>query len=122
MRLDVTNDRKLIAVKAFHTFVWFLIEASMVYVLVAGLRGRTDRRVAIASAIVVGETAVFAANGFRCPLTAIVGVARRRRRLGHRHLPSPLVRPKPPRDPRPPDRPRHRRPHPSAWRGAQPPR
>jgi hypothetical protein len=54
-----------------HTLVWFSIEASVVYVVVAGLRGRSDRRVAVASAVVAGETLVFALNGFRCPLTAV---------------------------------------------------
>ena len=61
----------LVAVKTIHTMAWLTIESSMVYVLVAGLAGRTDRRVAIAAAIVTGETLVFAANGFRCPLTAV---------------------------------------------------
>ena len=37
----------------------------MLYVLYAGLRGRTG----IAGGIVAGEALVFAGNGFRCPLT-----------------------------------------------------
>jgi hypothetical protein len=32
------------AVKAFHTFAWFTIEACMVFVLYAGIRGKSDRR------------------------------------------------------------------------------
>lgn len=59
------------AVKAFHTFAWFTIEACMVYVLYTGARGRTDRRVGLAAGVVTAETLVFAANGFRCPLTAV---------------------------------------------------
>ncbi len=43
----------------------------MVYVLYAGLAKRTDRRAAIAAAVVTGESLVFAANGFRCPLTDV---------------------------------------------------
>lgn len=43
----------------------------MLYVLYAGLRGHTDRRAGIAGAIVAGEVAVFAGNGFRCPLTEL---------------------------------------------------
>lgn len=58
-------------IKAFHTLAWACIESCVLYVLYAGLRGRTDRRVAIAGSIVVGEVLVFAANGFRCPLTEI---------------------------------------------------
>lgn len=59
------------AVKAFHTFAWFTIEACMVYVLYAGARGRTDRRVGLAAGVVTAETLVFAANDFHCPLTAV---------------------------------------------------
>lgn len=59
------------AVKAVHTLAWASIEACVVYVLVAGLLGRTDRRVAVAASVVAGESLVFAANGFRCPLTQL---------------------------------------------------
>jgi hypothetical protein len=58
-------------VKSFHTFSWFTIEACMVYVLYAGVRGRTDRKVGLAAGVVTAETLVFAANGFHCPLTAV---------------------------------------------------
>ena len=43
----------------------------MVYVLYAGARGRTDRKVGLAAVVVAAETLVFAANGFHCPLTAV---------------------------------------------------
>ncbi len=43
----------------------------MLYVLYAGLAGRTDRRVGMAGAVVAGETLVFAGNGFRCPLSGL---------------------------------------------------
>jgi hypothetical protein len=43
----------------------------MVYVLYAGLANRTDRRAAIAAAVIAAESLVFAANGFRCPLTDV---------------------------------------------------
>lgn len=61
----------LAAVKLVHTFAWFSIESCMIYVLYAGFRRRSDRRVAIAAGVVASETLVFAANGFRCPLTQI---------------------------------------------------
>jgi hypothetical protein len=67
----VTDRQKLVVVKGFHTFVWFLIEACVLSIVGAGVRGRTDKRVAIAGAIVGGEMLVFAANGFHCPLTAV---------------------------------------------------
>jgi hypothetical protein len=59
------------AIKAVHTLAWASIELCVLYVLYAGFVGRTDRRVGIAGAIVAGESLVFAANGFRCPLTEI---------------------------------------------------
>ncbi|MDD1478175.1 MULTISPECIES: hypothetical protein [Micrococcaceae] len=65
------RESLLRAVKAFHTFAWFTIEACMVYVLYAGVRGRTDRRAGIAAVVVAAETLVFSANGFHCPLTAV---------------------------------------------------
>ena len=43
----------------------------MAYVLYAGAARRTDRRAALAGAVVAGESLVFAANGFRCPLTQL---------------------------------------------------
>jgi hypothetical protein len=61
----------LLAIKAAHTLVWFSIESCMVYVLYAGLVNRTDRRAAIAAAVIAAESLVFAANGFRCPLTDV---------------------------------------------------
>ncbi|MCC3273258.1 hypothetical protein MUK71_03685 [Arthrobacter zhangbolii] len=59
------------AVKALHTFLWFTIEACMLYVLYAGFRRQSDRRAGIAAAVVAAETLVFAGNGFHCPLTAV---------------------------------------------------
>jgi hypothetical protein len=43
----------------------------VVYVLYAGLANRTDRRAAIAAAVIAAESVVFAANGFRCPFTVV---------------------------------------------------
>lgn len=51
--------------------VWFSIESCMAYLLYAGFVKRTDRRVAVAAAVVGGESVIFAANGFRCPLTDV---------------------------------------------------
>lgn len=59
------------AVKTVHTLAWFTIEAAMVYVLYSGIRGRSDRRAGVAGAVVLAETAIFAGNGFHCPLTAV---------------------------------------------------
>jgi hypothetical protein len=43
----------------------------VLYVLYAGLTGRTDKRAGIAGTIVTVEVLVFAGNGFRCPLTEL---------------------------------------------------
>lgn len=56
-------------IKAFHILAWGFIEWCVLYVLYAGLRGRTDRRVGVAGGIIAGEVLVFVGNGFRCPLT-----------------------------------------------------
>lgn len=50
---------------------WFSIESCMVYLLYAGFAKRSDRRAALAAAVVGGESLIFAANGFRCPLTDV---------------------------------------------------
>ncbi len=70
------SEAALRMVKAVHTLAWFSIEACMVYVLYAGFVRRSDRRAAIAAAVVAAESLVFAGNGFRCPLTQVA------RRLG----------------------------------------
>jgi hypothetical protein len=63
------GTKRLTAIKVAHTLAWLSIESCMLYVLYAGLKGRPDRRAAVAAAVVAGESLIFAANGFRCPLT-----------------------------------------------------
>ncbi|RAX18229.1 hypothetical protein DC347_01785 [Pseudarthrobacter sp. AG30] len=65
------NPSAVAAIKAVHTLAWLSIELCVVYVLVTGLAGRTDKRVGMAAAVVAAETLVFAANGFHCPLTGL---------------------------------------------------
>jgi hypothetical protein len=59
----------LTVIKAIHTLAWFSIESSVIYLLYAGIRRKSDQRAAIAGAVVAAESLIFAANGFRCPLT-----------------------------------------------------
>ena len=69
-----TTQRSRVAlagIKTFHTLAWFSIESCMIYLLYAGLRKRSDRRAAIAAVVLGAESVVFAANGFRCPLTML---------------------------------------------------
>jgi hypothetical protein len=65
------NRRRLAAIRAAHTAAWASIEACVGYLLWSGATGRSDRRAALAAAVVVGECVVFAADGFRCPLTKL---------------------------------------------------
>jgi hypothetical protein len=62
------SNPALAATRLIHTLAWFSVESCMVYLLYAGFARRTDRRAAIAGAVVAGESLIFAANGFRCPL------------------------------------------------------
>lgn len=61
----------LVSIKVIHTLAWFSIESCMVHLLYAGFAKRSDRRAALAAAVVGGESLIFAANGFRCPLTDV---------------------------------------------------
>jgi hypothetical protein len=61
----------LVAIKSIHTLAWFSIESCMLYLLYAGFVKRSDRSVALAAEVVGGESLIFAANGFRCPLSQL---------------------------------------------------
>jgi hypothetical protein len=65
------NTAVVLVIKAVHTLAWFSIESSVVYLVYAGLRRKSDQRAAIAGAIITAESLIFAANGFRCPLTKL---------------------------------------------------
>ena len=65
------STRALGVVKAVHTVIWLAVEMAMGYLLYSGARGHSDRRAAVAGAIVGGETLLFLGNGARCPLTDV---------------------------------------------------
>ncbi|MGN6577994.1 MAG: hypothetical protein ACTHKG_20165 [Nocardioides sp.] len=52
-------------IKGIHTLAWLSIESCVVYVLYAGLAGRTDKRAGVAAAVVTGECLVFAGATLR---------------------------------------------------------
>jgi hypothetical protein len=58
-------------VRSAHTLIWFLVEAAMVYLVIAGIRKKSDRKAGVAAVIVAAETLVFLGNGARCPLTGL---------------------------------------------------
>jgi hypothetical protein len=61
----------IVAVKACHTSVFFVVAGSILYLLYSALRRRTDVRAAAAGAVVAGEALIFATSGWRCPLTGV---------------------------------------------------
>lgn len=67
----MSEPAAVVAVKAVHTGIWFAVEAAFVYLLWTGVTGRRGRGVTVAGGIVVAESVVFVANGFRCPLTEV---------------------------------------------------
>jgi arsenate reductase len=60
-----------VAIKTVHTLAWLSIESSVAYALYSGLARRSDRRAAIAAAVVAGESLIFVGNRCRCPLTQV---------------------------------------------------
>lgn len=68
---SATRAMLLAGVKAFHLGAFLIIQTAILYLVYSGIRGRSDRRAAIAAAIATGESAVYAGNGFRCPLTDV---------------------------------------------------
>jgi hypothetical protein len=63
--------RRLALIRGVHTAAWFSIESCVGYLLWSGATGRSDRRAGAAAAVVAGECLIFAADGFRCPLTGL---------------------------------------------------
>ncbi|HWO72441.1 MAG TPA: hypothetical protein VNN21_02695 [Dehalococcoidia bacterium] len=61
----------MFAIKAFHSFAFFVIQSCILYLVYSGIRRRSDGRAAAAAAIALGEAAIYAGNGFRCPLTGL---------------------------------------------------
>jgi hypothetical protein len=61
----------IFAIKAVHSLAFWIIQSSILYMLWKGLRRETDRRVAVTAGIALTESAVYIANGFRCPLTTL---------------------------------------------------
>jgi hypothetical protein len=59
----------IVGIKAVHSAAFAVIQSAILYMLYKGARRETDGKVAAASAIALGECVVYAANGFRCPLT-----------------------------------------------------
>jgi hypothetical protein len=61
----------LTAIKGIHTAIFASVFAALLLALWDGIRGRPTRRTAIASGVVVAETAVYISNNQVCPLTPL---------------------------------------------------
>ena len=58
-------------IKAVHSAVFLVMLAAIGWLVATGLRGRRDRSVAVAAALVAAESGVFVANRGVCPLTPL---------------------------------------------------
>ena len=61
----------LFAVKAVHTAIFASLFWAVLYTFYCGVTGRPSRKSGLAVAAVLGEAAIYAGNGFRCPLTKV---------------------------------------------------
>lgn len=61
----------LFGVKGIHTVAFGIIAGAIAVIFGDGLRARPARRTGVAAAIALTECAVYAANGFVCPLTPV---------------------------------------------------
>ena len=61
----------LVAIKAVHSAIFFVMLSAIGWLLATGLTGRRDRSVAAAGALVAVESVVFVVNGGTCPLTPL---------------------------------------------------
>jgi ABC-type uncharacterized transport system permease subunit len=64
------SDSTLLLVKVVHTIAWALLAGCVLAIPVCALRGRL-RLALVLTAIILGEVALLALNGMRCPLTDI---------------------------------------------------
>jgi hypothetical protein len=61
----------LALIKAIHTAIFAAVAAQIMMVLWDGIRQRPGRRTAVALAVALGESAVYASNNQVCPLTPL---------------------------------------------------
>jgi hypothetical protein len=74
-----TRATAILAIKTVHSIAFLIIQTCILYLVYKGLRRQSARNAALAAAVAIGESAVYTANGFRCPLTDFA------ERLGSEH-------------------------------------
>lgn len=67
-----SDSRRLTLVRALHTLIYVIMASAVFVVLYAGVTDAHGPWLWIALGLVAIESVVFAANGLKCPLTAIV--------------------------------------------------
>ena len=67
----MTNAQRLTLVRAAHTVIYVVMAGASLVVLAAGITGATGPWLWIAGGLVAVESVVFAACGFKCPMTAM---------------------------------------------------
>ena len=60
-----------IDVKAVHSVAFFILQSAILYLAYRSVRGESDGKATAAAVLVGGECAIYAGNGFRCPLTGL---------------------------------------------------
>ena len=59
----------LFAVKASHSAIFLMLQTMICYLVYTGIKGQTDRKTAVVATVIGAECAIYAGNGFRCPMT-----------------------------------------------------
>lgn len=70
-RIQHTAPSLLAGLKLLHTLVFVVESAAILYIVGCAVTGQQDSWLALAVVLVLAETAVFLANGARCPLTEL---------------------------------------------------
>ena len=60
-----------VGVKTVHSVAFIILQTAILYLVYKGLRRESDSKAAAAAVLVGGECAIYAGNGFRCPLTGL---------------------------------------------------
>jgi hypothetical protein len=61
----------LFSIKAAHSVIFLMLQTAICWLLYKGVKGESDRTAGVLAAVVGGECAIYAANGFHCPLTRV---------------------------------------------------
>jgi hypothetical protein len=93
IRPRTTHPVALVAVKAMHTGIFASLAGAVLYTFYSGVTGRVSRKTKLAVAAVLGESVIYAANGYRCPLTkAAEGLGAENGTVGDIFLPAWFAR------------------------------